>query len=282
MLEAHVAFVNGLKARTARKRGESQEEREVAEPHSVSVSTLKVGMQLGSSSARILLELDGRATHRYIGMMFTGLVATTGVLVTRGARGPGARLTLRAHLDGDPLVVGESIAVDGCCLTVAATAGDGFVADVSAETLARTTLGDIPIGADVNLERALRAGDRLGGHFLAGHIDGVGELVGREAFGESEAMTFACPAEIDRFVAEKGSVAVNGVSLTVNRVAATHVLRRSRAHTFDVMLIPTTLATTNLARLAPGSRVNLEVDLIARYVARLMDVGQARSPTRDS
>jgi riboflavin synthase len=224
-------------------------------------------------------------------MMFTGLVATTGVLVTRAARGPGARLTFRARLDGDSLIVGESIAVDGCCLSVAAMTGDGFVADVSAETLARTTLGDIAIGADVNLERALRAGDRLGGHFLAGHIDGVVEVAARQAFGESEAMTFACPANLDRFIAEKGSVAVNGVSLTVNRVAANRVARhsrahtvarRSRAHTFDVMLIPITLATTNLARLAQGSRVNLEVDLIARYVARLMDVGQARIPKRDS
>jgi riboflavin synthase len=206
-------------------------------------------------------------------MMFTGLVATTGVLVTRAARGPGARLTLRAHLDGDPLVVGESVAVDGCCLSVAAIDGDGFVADVSAETLARTTLGDIAIGAPVNLERALRASDRLGGHFLTGHIDGVGELVSRQAFGEAAAMTFACPAELDRFVAEKGSVAVSGVSLTVNRVAAAR---------FDVMLIPITLSTTNLARLTAGNRVNLEVDLIARYVARLMDVGQARTTKRDS
>jgi riboflavin synthase len=180
-------------------------------------------------------------------------------------------LTLRAHFDGESLAVGESIAVDGCCLSVAAVLADGFEADASAETLTRTTLGRLTLGAVVNLERALRAGDRLGGHLVSGHVDGVGELVDRRAVGEAVAMTFALPAALERFVAEKGSVAVNGVSLTVNG---------ARSGRFDVTLIPITLAATNLRSLAQGDRVNLEVDLIARYVARLMETAESRGIER--
>jgi riboflavin synthase len=138
--------------------------------------------------------------------------------------------------------------------------------DASAETLARTTLGRLLLGRVVNLERALRAGDRLGGHLVTGHVDGVGELVDRRRVGDAVAMTFAVASDLGRFVAEKGSIAVSGVSLTVNRVASATASGR-----FDVTLIPVTLAATNLTLLAPGDRVNLEVDLIARYVARLMD-----------
>jgi riboflavin synthase len=217
-----------------------------------------VQTQLGSRA------LDGRAAHRYIGAMFTGLVAATGVLGARSARGPGARLWLQADLDGGPLVLGESIAVDGCCLSVAEHRPGGFEVDASAETLARTTLGRIEPGTVVNLERALRAGDRIGGHLATGHVDGVGELVARRPLGEAVAMTFALPSSLARFVAEKGSIAVNGVSLTVNSV-------RSADHHFEVVLIPITLEKTNLSSLAPGDAVNLEVDLIARYVARLME-----------
>jgi riboflavin synthase len=204
--------------------------------------------------------------------MFTGLVAATGVLAARSARGPGARLSLRAELDDGPLVLGESIAVDGCCLSVAAMVAGGFEVDASAETLARTTLGRAAEGRVVNLERALRAGDRLGGHLATGHVDGVGELVDRRPLGEAVAMTFAIPADLARFVAEKGSIAVSGVSLTVNAVRA--------ANRFDVVLIPITLAKTSLGSLAPGDPVNLEVDLIARYVARLMEAGVAHAVER--
>ncbi|HXN34372.1 MAG TPA: riboflavin synthase [Polyangiaceae bacterium] len=201
--------------------------------------------------------------------MFTGLVAATGVLAARSSRGPGARLSFRADLDGGPLALGESIAVDGCCLSVAALLTGGFEADASVETLARTTLGRVAIGKPVNLERALRVGDRLGGHFATGHVDGVGELVDRRSVGEAVAMTFAVPSDLAGFVAEKGSIAVSGVSLTVNAVTP--------ANRFDVVLIPITLEKTSLASLAPGDAVNLEVDLIARYVARLMEHGVARA-----
>lgn len=198
--------------------------------------------------------------------MFTGLVAATGVITLRAARGPGARLGLRAGLEGGLLAVGESIAVDGCCLSVAQVVKGGFEVDASAETLARTTLARLAPGHAVNLERALRAGDRLGGHLVTGHVDGVGQLVERRPVGDGVAMTFALPAELGRFVAEKGSIAVSGVSLTVNAVGDAR---------FDVMLVPITLAVTNLNALAPGERVNLEVDLIARYVERLLSAGRA-------
>ena len=193
--------------------------------------------------------------------MFTGIVSATGVLKSRLERGPGARLSLAARLDG-PAALGESISVDGCCVTVIAVDDDGFQADASAETLSRTTLGRLASGRAVNLERALRAGDRLGGHLVTGHVDGVGTLATRRPVGEAVTMTFTLPPELARFVAEKGSIAVNGVSLTVNGVGA---------HGFDVMLIPATLAATNLESLAHGDAVNLEVDLVARYLARLLD-----------
>jgi riboflavin synthase len=204
--------------------------------------------------------------------MFTGLVAAIGVLARRAERGPGARLAFRAQLDGGPLELGESIAIDGCCLSVASIQRDGFEADASAETLSRTTLGRAAPGSAVNLERALRAGDRMGGHLVTGHVDGVGELVARRPVGEAVAMTFAVPPPLAKFVAEKGSIAVSGVSLTVNAVGA--------GGRFDVTLIPITLAATNLGALSPGARVNLEVDLVARYVARLLEAGSVGGEER--
>jgi riboflavin synthase len=201
--------------------------------------------------------------------MFTGLIAATGVLASRTARGPGARLTLRAHLPDEPLAMGESIAIDGACLSVAAILRDGFEVDATAETLARTTLGQIAVGASVNLERAVRAGDRLGGHLVTGHVDGVGLLEGRRPLGEAVHMAFGVPAELAQFVAEKGSIAISGVSMTVNAV---------RDRTFEVAVIPLTQRATNLGALAAGDRVNLEVDLIARYVARIVAGGAGGSP----
>jgi riboflavin synthase len=206
--------------------------------------------------------------------VFTGLVETTGVLAERSARGPGARLFIRATLAGEPLAMGESITLDGACMSVVEIRADGFAVDASQETLARTTLGSgkLEAGADrrVNLERALRVGDRLGGHMVSGHVDGVGALVERRAVGEATAMTFSLPPGLSRFVAEKGSIVVSGVSLTVNAV------RPSLPNpTFDVMLIPITLRVTNLGDLAPGDRVNLEVDLVARYVGAWLAAGPA-------
>jgi riboflavin synthase len=197
--------------------------------------------------------------------VFTGLVETTGVLAERTARGPGARLFIRASLAGEPLAMGESITVDGACLSVVEIRADGFAVDATSETLARTTLGDGTPGKRVNLERALRAADRLGGHIVTGHVDDVGRLLERKAVGEAFAMTFSLPAALQRFVAEKGSIAINGVSLTVNAV------RRGENAAFDVMLIPITLRVTSLGDLAPGDRVNLEVDLVARYVAAWLE-----------
>jgi riboflavin synthase len=191
--------------------------------------------------------------------MFTGLVGATGVLAARTARGPGARLVVQARLAGEALAHGESITVDGACLSVTEVLPDGFAIDATAETLTRTTLGELALGARVNLERALLAGDRLGGHIVTGHVDAVGTLASRREVGEALALTFTLPADLARYVAEKGSITLNGVSMTVNAAGKT---------TFDVMVIPITRAETNLGALEPGARVNVEVDLVARYVAR--------------
>ncbi len=197
--------------------------------------------------------------------MFTGLVGATGVLAGRTARGPGARLVLQARLDGEALAYGESITVDGACLSVAEVLPDGFAVDATAETLARTTLGELAVGARVNLERALRASDRLGGHIVTGHVDGVGTLESRREVGEALALSFAVAADLAPYVAEKGSIALNGVSMTVNAAGKA---------TFDVMVIPITRSETNLGALAAGGRVNVEVDLVARYVARWLSRDQ--------
>jgi riboflavin synthase len=165
--------------------------------------------------------------------------------------------------------LGESIAVDGCCLSVVAVVAKGFEADVSAETLSRTTLGTVRSGHFVNLERAVRATDRLGGHLVAGHIDGVCTLIERRPVGDSVVMTFTVPEGLGRFIAEKGSIALSGVSLTVNGVDPDR---------FEVTTIPVTLSATNLHRLAPGDRVNVEVDVIARYVGRMMAFSPAYDP----
>ena len=205
--------------------------------------------------------LDYGPPYHYTGAMFTGLVSSSGRVAARTPRGQGARLTVHASFADGVLELGESVAVDGCCLTVAALLPDGFQADVSSETLSRTSLGTIRPGHVVNLERALRATDRLGGHLVSGHVDGVSTLVARRPVGDSVAMTFTIPEGLARYLAQKGSVALNGVSLTVNAVDPDR---------FDIMTIPVTLAATNLHRLALGDRANIEVDLIARYIGRMM------------
>ena len=195
--------------------------------------------------------------------MFTGLIEATGTLARRDPRGEGARIEIRCELGAsEPLVMGESIAVDGCCLSVVAIHPHGFEVDASSETLTRTTLGGLDLGARINLERATKLGQRMGGHIVSGHVDGVATVVERRPLGEAVAFAFEVPAPLERFIAEKGSITVSGVSLTVNAVAG----RR-----FEVALIPITLRDTSLERLAPGTRVNIEVDLLARYVARLLE-----------
>jgi riboflavin synthase len=193
--------------------------------------------------------------------MFTGLIEAVGKLVARTSRGPGARLVIAAPLQ--ELVLGESISVNGVCLTVDAVTKDGFEADASAETLAKTTLGSLSLGARLNFERALRLDARLGGHIVSGHVDGVGALVSREPMGDAERIVFRAPKELLRFIAPKGSIAVNGVSLTVNEVDG---------ETFSVAIIPRTKQETQLGDVAAEGVVNLEIDLLARYVLRLLQV----------
>jgi riboflavin synthase len=204
--------------------------------------------------------------------VFTGLVEERGTLLARRPSGPAAVLHVRTTLR--PLAVGESVAVDGACLTVARVTADGFEADVSRETLTRTTLGALPVGAAVNLERSLTLSARLGGHLVSGHVDDVCTLTARVPEGPALCLTFEYAPSLARFIAQKGSVAINGVSLTVNV---------ARGRTFDVTVIPHTAQVTSLASLAVGQAVNIEVDLLARYVARLLEVGsQAVQASRPS
>jgi riboflavin synthase len=194
--------------------------------------------------------------------MFTGLVEGVGSLAARDTRGGDARLRIAAGtlpFDGGRL--GESIAVNGVCLTVAAFDDDGFEADASNETLALTTLGALPVGVALNLERAMRPDDRLGGHLVSGHVDGVGRVLRIEPDARAQRWAFAAPRPLLRYIAQKGSVCVDGVSLTVNAVDAAG---------FEVALVPHTVAHTAFAGTAVGDAVNLEVDLVARYVERLL------------
>ena len=196
--------------------------------------------------------------------MFTGIVAGRAVVRAVEASPAGRRLVVeRGPLPGRP-AVGASVAVQGVCLTVAGhAAGDALAFDVIPETLARTTLGGLAAGTRVNVEPALRVGDELSGHLVSGHVDGVGEVLAVDR-GAGVVARFALPAGLARFVAPKGSIGVDGISLTVVEAGADW---------FTVALIPETLARTSAADWAPGVRVNLEVDLVARYVARLLGEG---------
>lgn len=202
--------------------------------------------------------------------MFTGLVETKGRLVRRTQQGTDARLVIEGTFDvaRSPIELGESIAVDGVCLTVT-TFTEGaptvFEVDASAETLAKTTLGSLPPGAAVNLERAVPLGGRMGGHIVSGHVDGVGRIADRSPLGAALKVVFEAPRELMRYIAPKGSICVSGVSLTVNGVAGDR---------FDVVLVPHTQEKTSLEAHPVGSPVNLEVDLLARYVARLLESGR--------
>lgn len=193
--------------------------------------------------------------------MFTGLIQAVGRIASREHRGGDLRLGVAAgELPLDDVQPGESIAVAGVCLTVAGFDEHRFFADVSNETLALTTLGELALGAAVNLERALLPTERLGGHLVAGHVDGVGTVECRHDDGRSQRWRFSAPKPLLRFVAVKGSIAIDGVSLTVNAVDAAG---------FEVNLVPHTIAHTAFAATTVGARVNIEVDLLARYVERL-------------
>jgi len=212
--------------------------------------------------------------------MFTGIVTSKGQLLQRTTIGGDCRLTFSCGdltLDGSG--TGDSICVSGACLTMLEPGTGRFSADVSQETLQLTTLGELSEGQDVNLELAMRAEDRLGGHLVTGHVDGVATLLKRQPDARAERLDFEVPVELARYVARKGSVCLDGVSLTVNSVNGCR---------FSVCLIPHTLEVTTLGGLQPGDRVNLEVDLVARYLERLAEpiepelpAGGANSVTRD-
>jgi riboflavin synthase len=195
--------------------------------------------------------------------MFTGIISAVGRVrsVTPIAAGPDMRLVVEQAWS-DPPAIGASIACSGCCLTAVALGPDWFAVDASAETLAHTTLGDWQVGSRINLERALRVGDELGGHIVSGHVDGVGEVVSRTPENGSTRFRVRVPKALARFIAPKGSVALNGISLTVNEV---------EGDMFGVNIIPHTLDHTDMGGLQPGMPVNIEIDTLARYVARLAE-----------
>ena len=193
--------------------------------------------------------------------MFTGIIETTGRLERQESQGAGARLTLSTARPLRRLAIGESIAVNGACMTVTTIRGGRFTVDASPETLRRTTLGRLTPGTRVNLERALRMGDRLGGHLVQGHVDGVGRLETIRPDGDWVVYRFGAPRSLAPYLIEKGSIAVDGVSLTVFGC---------RGPSFTVALIPHTLAKTTLGERRPGDRVNLEADVLLKHVQSML------------
>jgi riboflavin synthase len=275
MLEAHVALVDRLNAgtaarkcrkdgsRTARQRPEAHPLHTLARvPGFGRTSKLAPTGPVGGSQSRSRIALAGFGAIWQD--MFTGLVETTGTLRARDRRGPGYRLAVQSRLEG--FQVGDSVAVNGACVTVTATSGGSFEADLSLETAELTNLARVGLGGAVNLERALQLGTRLGGHLVSGHVDGLARVETLAPVGEALRVSLRHPPDLAFYLAEKGSVALDGVSLTVNAVAES---------SFEVMLVPHTRAATNLNRIAPGREMNLEVDLLARYVVRYLTVARA-------
>jgi len=205
--------------------------------------------------------------------MFTGIIEGVGTLVAREPRGGDVRLRIEVgSLPFDGVALGESIAVNGVCLTVVAFGAGHFEADASTETLALTTLGTLPLGRALNLERAMRPTDRLGGHLVSGHVDGMGKVLSVHDDARAQRWRVSMPAALAKYVAKKGSICVDGTSLTVNEVDGA---------AFEVALVPHTVAHTAFAQTAVGDAVNLEIDLVARYVERLLQgphPGEGREP----
>lgn len=202
--------------------------------------------------------------------MFTGIVSDLGKILEVEEKAEGLRrLMIACSYDPDTIAIGASIACSGICLTVVERGRTGnrssFAVDAAAETLRMTTAGEWGRGTRLNLERSLRLGDELGGHLVSGHVDGIAELATRDDFVDMAELSFRAPDELARFIAPKGSVALDGVSLTVNKV---------QGSTFSVLIIPHTLKVTTLGAATPGARVNLEVDQMARYAARLLEAAQ--------
>ncbi len=198
--------------------------------------------------------------------MFTGIVEELGEVVSVEHLGGAARITVRGPQVTADAQDGDSIAVNGTCLTVTGLSGSEFTADVMAETLRRSGLGDLAPGSPVNLERSLRVGDRLGGHLVQGHVDGVGMVTSRVSGERWDVVRITVPPGLARYLVEKGSVAVDGVSLTVSALSG----GPAEPPWFEVSLIPATLAATTLGRAQPGTRVNLEADVIGKYVERML------------
>ena len=196
--------------------------------------------------------------------MFTGLIEERGTVLSLTDLGDSVRLTIRGPLVTSDAKHGDSIAVNGCCLTVIDPTADSFSADVMRESLERTSLGDLKTGDEVNLERAMAAGARMGGHIVQGHVDGTATVLDRTPSEHWEIFRFTLPAKLSRYLVEKGSITVDGTSLTVVEAADDW---------FSVSLIPTTIADTVLGARNPGDRVNLEVDVSAKYVERLLEKG---------
>lgn len=193
--------------------------------------------------------------------MFSGIVQAVGFLARRVHLGSGERLSVTARLPGPPVDLGESVAVNGTCLTVASVEGENLEFFCSRETLERTTLGLLPLGSKVNLERALRVGDLLGGHWVSGHVDARARVLAVRREGDGAILRCEMPQKLAPEIAEKGSVAVDGVSLTVSRLGSSW---------FEATLVPFTLQHTTLGQLRPGVFVNLETDLLAKYVCRAL------------
>ena len=199
--------------------------------------------------------------------MFTGLVEEIGAVAAITPNGPGARLTIHCETVLEGLTLGDSVAVNGACLTAPEITDSSFAVDCIAETLSRTAIGTLEVGMPVNLERAMRLGDRLGGHLVQGHIDGTGEVVSLTPEGDSLRVRVRLPEDLRKYVVEKGSVAIDGISLTI---AERH------DDGLTVALIPHTMAHTTLGPASQGRMVNLEVDLVAKYVAQLVQPYQGR------
>ncbi len=195
--------------------------------------------------------------------MFTGIITDIGQVIRVESRGD-ARFEIGTEFDTSTIALGASIACAGCCLTVVAKSASSFSVDVSAESLSKTTLGSWKEGTRINLERPLKMGDELGGHIVSGHVDGVGEILVITLEGDSRRFRFRVPNELAKFIAQKASVTLDGVSLTVNEVAG---------NTFGVNIIPHTQAVTTWGHARAGDQVNVEIDMLARYVARLAEFG---------
>jgi riboflavin synthase len=221
---------------------------------------------------RFFLKKEAKTFCKFRTCMFTGIISGVGTLSEVRPIGDGADMRLRITVPQDKpvwaglpgVILGASISCSGCCLTVIDLDSESFAVEVSAETLSKTTLGHWRVGTRINLERALKMGDELGGHIVSGHVDGLGEVLSATPENGSTRWTFRVPPAIARFIASKGSIAVNGVSLTVNEV---------EGDVFGVNIIPHTAEETSFGTLAVGDAVNLEIDMLARYVARLTERG---------